>query len=68
MQDGVFAALLVIDDELHRYPRSPRPTRIWRIAAIADEIAGVILRGLRGLHRLGVLVINSVGTRSGPLL
>jgi hypothetical protein len=65
MQDGIFAAFLVIDDELHRDARSPRPARIWWIAAVTSEIAGIVLRGL---HRLGVPVISSVGTDSVPLL
>src|SRR5215212_3203674 len=43
VQDAAFPTLLVIDDELHRDARTPRPMGIGRRAAVADEIAGVEL-------------------------
>ena len=41
MQDVVLAALLVIDDELHRDARSVRPVGEGRSAAVADHIARI---------------------------
>ena len=41
VQDAVLPAFLVVDHELHRDPRIGWPARMWRIAAVADEIAGV---------------------------
>ena len=41
MEDVVLAALLVVDHELHADPRSVRPARMRRVAAVADEVAGI---------------------------
>ncbi len=41
VQDVVLAALLEIDNELHRDPRIARPLRMRRVAAVAAEIARV---------------------------
>ena len=37
--NGIFGAILEVDDERHRHPRPARPTRIGRGAAIAQQIA-----------------------------
>ena len=41
VEDVVFPALLVIDHELDADPRIVRPARMRRIAAVADEVAGI---------------------------
>ena len=41
VQDVVLAALLVVEHELHGDPRAARPFRVGRIAAVADEVAGI---------------------------
>ena len=41
VEDVVLAPLLVVDDELDADARSVRPARVGRIAAVADEIAGI---------------------------
>jgi hypothetical protein len=42
VQDAVLAAFLVIEHELHGYPRASRPVGLGRIGAVADEIAGIL--------------------------
>ena len=53
VQDVVLAALLVVEDELHGEPRAARPFRIGRIAAVADEVAGI--GGGVGMGVIGLL-------------
>ena len=42
VQDVVLAALLVVDDELHRDHRAARPFRVGRVAAVADHVARIV--------------------------
>ena len=51
MQDVALAAFLVIDDELHGDARAARPARVGRVAAVADEVAGVAGEIARGHPR-----------------
>jgi hypothetical protein len=41
VDDGIFAALLVVEDDLDRDAGAARPLRVRRRAAIADEVAGI---------------------------
>src|SRR5690606_36675237 len=41
MQDAVFAAFLVIDDELDGHRRAARPSRIRPVAAMAAHVTNV---------------------------
>ena len=41
MQDGVLAAFLVVDDELHGHMRAARPFRVRRVAAVATHVSFV---------------------------
>ena len=41
MKDAVLPALLVVDHELHADACPVRPARMRRVAAIADEVAGI---------------------------
>ncbi|MNL64748.1 hypothetical protein D3C87_1889940 [compost metagenome] len=50
MQHAVFAAFFVIQHELHGDARAPGPLRVGRVAAIADEVAGIRKRGIVGVH------------------
>ncbi len=42
VQHAVFAALFIVEDELHRNARPPGPVRLHRMAAIADQIAWIV--------------------------
>jgi hypothetical protein len=41
VEHAVLAALFVVEDELHRHPGPAGPVGVGRIAAVADEVAGV---------------------------
>jgi hypothetical protein len=41
VEHAVLGPLFVVEDELHRHPRPPRPVGERRIAAVADEVAGI---------------------------
>src|SRR5438046_3214682 len=41
MQHAVFAAFLIVEDELHGDAAVSRPLRMRRVAAVADQVTGV---------------------------
>jgi hypothetical protein len=43
VQHAVLAALLVIEDELHRDVGAAGPARVGRVTTVADQVAGVML-------------------------
>ncbi len=67
--DGVFGALLEIDDERDRDPRAARPARVGRRPGITEQITA------RNHHmtpsfctssRTSCLMLRSIATNSGP--
>ncbi|MNJ55768.1 hypothetical protein D3C77_512860 [compost metagenome] len=64
MQHAVFAAFFVIQHELHGDARAPGPLRVGRIAAIADEVAGIRKRGIVGVHEgMGTKPMSAAGRK-----
>src|SRR5690606_17308818 len=55
VEDAVLAALLVVDDELHRDPGAVRPARIGRRRAIAMHVAGISVHGPPPQHRASLI-------------
>src|SRR5574337_620360 len=49
VEHAVLPALLVVEDELHGHPGIARPVGKGRLAAVADEVAGVGWGGLHGV-------------------